>query len=113
MRMIDADRLTQDIWDSGITNRDEFENLVRNAKTIEREEVTKSLFPLKLCPFCGNRAVFEFKDFPSARCVSIVCEVCGCQTKLFNDYSDPNIENPNSKAIVKAAKAWNRRKYTS
>lgn len=112
MRLIDADALTQDIWDSGITNRDEFEDLVRNSKTIEAEEASKAFYPLKMCPFCGNKAVFEIRESRYVKCVNVVCDTCGCQTKLFSDSDDPELENPSGKAFKKAAKSWNRRRYT-
>lgn len=109
MRIIDADELEQDIWDSGIVNRDEFVHLVRTSRTIERETAVKELYPIKPCPFCGNSASWVFKNIKDVTCVSIQCEVCGCQTKLFNDYDDPHLRNPKNKAIHKAARAWNRR----
>ncbi len=109
MRLIDADELERDIWDSGIENGDEFAYLVRTSKTVNSKEIVKSQIPLKNCPFCGRRPEWGFKEISGKMCVIISCELCGCQTKLFSDSDDPSLENPSGKSFFKAARAWNRR----
>lgn len=113
MRLIDADDLEYDVLDSGASNEEDFIDLIRIAKTIEPKEVMDKMIPLKRCPFCGGEASFETKKMPLTMCVSVRCEICGCQTKLFNDYDDPNLETIDNKAFKRAARMWNKRKNFS
>ena len=111
IRLIDADELERDVWDSGIANRDEFSYLIRTSKTVENQEAVDEIYPLKPCPFCGGRATWTFKNVKEICYVHIICDLCGCQTKLFRDYDDQFLKNPKNKAFTKAEKTWNRREF--
>lgn len=110
VRLIDADRLEYEIWDSEIENGEEFMKMVRRSKTVEREEAANHMYPLKPCPFCGSNASWTFKRIKEVTCTSIQCELCGCQTKLFSDLDDHDLVNITSEAFSKAIRAWNRRR---
>ena len=57
---------------------------------------------LKLCPFCGGKAVAYVNDG-----VRVVCTECGAKTKsLVDGYSQGR---PMGSAIKSVVKAWNRR----
>ena len=110
MRLINADALELDIRYSGLSNIEEMLELVRCSKTIDGIEAVKGNYPLLQCPFCGGTPTWDIKKTVNQKCVNVMCEVCGCQTKLFSDKDDPRLMNPKGKAFKSAARAWNRRK---
>lgn len=68
----------------------------------------KRFYDLKLCPFCGGRAVLErshraFIDAESTKVSFVRCAVCNARTARFE------LAGGKKKAEVQAVDAWNRR----
>nr|DAO43699.1 MAG TPA: restriction alleviation protein [Caudoviricetes sp.] len=57
---------------------------------------------LKLCPFCGGKAVVHVKSG-----VQVICKECGVMTKCLVDGYSQGM--PTGGAIESVVKAWNRR----
>lgn len=57
---------------------------------------------LKLCPFCGGKAVVHVNDG-----VRVVCTKCGTSTRCLVDGYSEGV--PTGRAVDSVVKAWNRR----
>ena len=113
MSYINSEALLRKLWESDIENADEFAHLVKGMDALDTQTILKA-YSAKLspCPFCGNRPILSITLVQHTKCVNVMCDLCGCQTKLFSDKKDPLLRNPDSKAYMLAIKAWNRRVKT-
>lgn len=68
---------------------------------------------VKKCPFCGEEQDIHMRANYSPKMrvwlVFIKCEVFGGQTKVFPCEEDPESEEWENDACVKALRAWNKR----
>ena len=66
---------------------------------------------LKKCPHCGGAACLNSSYSYRARSyfVFVKCFVCGSQGKIYNSEQDPEQEEWNNAACIKAVEAWNMR----